>query len=230
MRPLLVIVTLLIARDAIADEAADLAKQGLDEYRAGNYSDAAKTLARAYELDKKPDTLFSLAQAERLNGDCKSAVPHYKTVIEQVADFNVAKLVQQNLTLCDGQEPQTAPIDTRPAEPTVVTKTVEVNRTDTLGVVLLGGGGIALGVAAGLFVASSGTRDAADRARTFEDHQTLSDRARTQRGGAYIAGGAGIAMIGFAVFRFATASKGSTSDVAIVPTAQGAELWFARSF
>ena len=71
------------AQTAGADPAADL-KRGIELYKAGKYGDAAALLKQAYEATGKPETLFSLAQAERLAGDCTSAAAHYHKVVELV--------------------------------------------------------------------------------------------------------------------------------------------------
>jgi len=237
-RCLVIAVVLLVAQSAFADEAADVAKQALDQYKAGKYADAAKLYSRAYELDHKPETLFSLAQSERLSGDCKLATEHYHKVIELVSDFNVARLVQQNLKLCgndEDQQPTSTPPPTHPdtpetpVEPRVETKTVVVehSRVDALAVTMFGAGMLAIGTAGGLYLAAGANDDAADKAFTIDDSNDLHDRAKTERIASAVAAGVGVALVGVAVFRWTTAKDSSSTGVAIAPTANGGSVVFS---
>ena len=232
---------------AVADNPAAL-KKGIELYKAGKYAEARVQIEKAYKADHKPETLFALAQAERLAGDCMAAAAHYKQVISEVSDINVAKLVQQNLLLCEPDEDKPVakvePVkkvdeDREPAaavEPTIVERTVvrEERRTDKLGVVMLGGGMLALGAAGGLYVAASSNADAADLARSLPDHDSLADKAKTERTFMYVAAGAGAVMLGVAVFRFATGGSGkaekSDAGVAVVPNGSGGSLLVTSRF
>jgi tetratricopeptide (TPR) repeat protein len=232
----LVLVTALlalgVARPASAETAADALKRGVELYKAGNYAEAVSALETSYRLEPKPDTLFTLAQAQRLAGDCERAVENYRKVIAQVGDLNVAKLVQHNLSLCGGADakppeprrPEPAPGDETSAEPQIVEKTVvrEVQRADPVFASLLAGGALTVGAGAGLFVAASGSRDAADRAGSLADHGALADRARVQQAVAWIATSAGVAMLGVAAYRWLSRRESPTTDVAVAPSPDGA--------
>lgn len=231
----LVIAGLLLASTAQADEAGDLSKQALELYKAGKYAEAAKLYDRAFQLDGKPESLFSLAQSERLSGDCKKATEHYHKVIEMVSDFNVARLVQQNLKLCGNDEDQqntTQPVQPdkpdKVDEPHVETRTMvrEHNKVDALAVSMFGVGMLALGASGGLYLAASANDSAADKAFTFDDYNDLHDRASSQRIGSVVAAGVGVALVGVAVFRWTTA-KDTTSNVAIAPTSSGGTVVFS---
>jgi hypothetical protein len=226
------VIALAAPRAARADAAGDLVKLGIEQYKAGKYAEAKVTLGKAHDLDGKPETLFALAQAERLAGDCVSAVAHYKKVIERVSSLEVAKLVQQNLQLCEKDLPPPPPVKADPApqspepvEPTIVTKTVvrEVPRTDRLAAGFCIGGGVVLGMSGGLLLAAASNRDAADRAGSLQDHDALADRANLEQKVGLIGAGVGAAMIGVAVVRWMTA-KETTTDVAITPTAGGSMI------
>ena len=228
-----------LASTAFADQAAELMKKGIEQYKAGKYSDAAATLQRAYDVDHKPETLFALAQAQRLAGDCTSAAASYHKVISQVSDMNVAKLVQQNLSLCEKDEPK--PVATpepkpeppaEPAEPKVITRTVvrDTGHTDTLAAALFGVGMLGLGASGGLYLAASSDRDAADHARTLDDHDRLASRASSEQTGMFVAAGVGVAALGYAVFRWTRGSEQPKTDVAIVPTSSGGAVWVSSSW
>lgn len=229
---------------AVADNPAAL-KKGIELYKAGKYAEARVQIEKAYKADPKPETLFALAQAERLADDCTAAAAHYKQVISEVSDLNVAKLVQQNLLLCEpaDDKPVVEPAkkveaDPEPVavEPKVVERVVvrEERRTDKLAMVMLGGGMLALGAAGGLYVAASSNSDAADLARSLPDHDSLADKAKTERTIMYAAAGAGAVMLGVAVFRFATGGSGkaekSDAGVAVVPNGSGGSLLVTSRF
>ena len=220
--------------------AADDLKRGIELYKAGKYAEAATVLAKAYDSDGKPETLFALAQAERLAGDCKSAAPHYHKVLEQVSDLNVAKLVQQQLAQCEKDEPKTEPktepaktepaktepMKAEPAQPQIVTKTVvrEVRKSDQLTTSLFATGMLFLGGGAGLLVASLGSQSAADAAYTQTDFNRFQSRADTERVAAIAAGTAGVALITFATVRWMRGGSRAKADVAVVPTSGGGTL------
>ena len=228
-----------LAGTAHADPAGDALKKGIELYKAGKYAEAIPHLEKAYKLDSKPDTLFALAQAQRLNGDCASAAPNYRKVIERVSDMTVAKLVQQNLSICEPDEPKQPEPKAEPRaepapppEPKVVERTVvrDVGKTDKLAAAMFGGGMLAVGVAGGLYIAASNNADAADRAKSLEDHDLLADRASSQRTIMYVAGGVGVAMMGFAIYRWTAGGDAQKTDVALVPSSGGGHVVLSGRF
>lgn len=225
-----------LAGAAYADKAGDLMKKGIEQYKSGKYTEAAATLQQVYDLDHKPETLFALAQAQRLAGDCTSAAANYHKVLDQMSDVNTAKLVQQNLSLCEKPEPKPepapapAPAPAPPPEPQIITKTVvEPGKTDVLAASLFGVGMLSLGAAGGLYVAASSNADAADKASTLDAHNSLSDKAKTEDVGMVVAAGVGVAAIGYAVFRWTHGSEPKT-EVAAMPTSGGGTLWVSGRF
>lgn len=226
-----------LAATAFADPAGELMKKGIEQYKAGKYSDAAATLQKAYDLDRKPETLFALAQAQRLAGDCTSAATNYHKVIAEVPDVNTAKLVEQNLSLCEKDEPKPAPEPrsvpaAAPTEPQVITRTVvrDSGKTDKLAATMFGVGMLGLGAAGGLYLASSSNADAADNARTLDEHNRLASRASSESTGMVIAAGLGVAALGYAVFRWTRDGEASKTEVAAVPTTTGGAIWVSSSF
>jgi len=222
----------VLTRDAAANaKGRDLYKRGIEEYKAQKYEAAAATLKEAYELDPKPNTLFALAQAERLAGRCPEARAHYKELLEATTELATAKAVQTNLELCGAEPEKPAPREPEatpePAPRTITeTRTVvrEVRRTDKLATLLLAGGMLGLGAAGGLYLASTNSRDDADRALTLDDHARLNDRANLQRIASFAAAGAGAAMIGVAVARWVTSGETKATEVTLAPSANGAML------
>jgi len=235
MGRLLVVVAAIVLAPVVA--FADDLKRGIELYKAGKYADAAAALAKAYDADAKPETLFALAQAERLAGDCKSAVPHYRKVLDQVSDLNVAKLVQAQLSQCATDEPakveptKVEPVKVEPAKvepppPQIVTKTVvrEVRRTDQLSTSMFATGTLCLGGAAGLVVAALGSQSAADTAFTQGDYNRFENRLAAERAAAIVTAAVGVTLITVATVRWVRAGNRAKADVAIVPTSSGGAL------
>ena len=231
----------LIGRDAFADNASkarELFKKGVADYTAKNYDAAAASLAASYALDPKPEALFAQAQAERLGGHCHEAIPHYRHLLETASDLPTIKAVQTNLAACPPEDPrpivkvepkvEAPPEKVEPVAPQIVTRTVvrEVPRSDRLSTVLFAGGMLGLGAGVGLYIASNGSLDDADHARTLDDHDKFSDRAKLERTLAYGAGGVGAALITVAVIRWARggSSSSSSAEVAVTPTSGGGML------
>lgn len=223
------IVASVTAREAAADVTArGLFKQGIDEYKAQKYDASAATLKHSYELDPKPDVLFALAQAERLGGHCPEATAHYKKLLASITDLATAKLVQNNLALCpqpDVEKPPSEPVKRPepPPPPPPIIKTVvrDVRHTDVLATMLATSGVLGLGAGGGLYLASRNNQDAADHAGTLDDHERFADRAEKERMACFIAGGAGVVLLGVAVVRWAHGGKPTSTEVTVAPTANG---------
>jgi tetratricopeptide (TPR) repeat protein len=62
-------------------EARALLDAGLGHYAAKDYEAAIAAFRRGYELDARAEFLFAWAQAERLSGDCASAIELYEMFI-----------------------------------------------------------------------------------------------------------------------------------------------------
>jgi tetratricopeptide (TPR) repeat protein len=219
-----VIVLALATATAGAQPAAELLKKAGEEYKAGKYEAAAALLQKAYELEPKPETLFALAQAERLAGKCAAAVPHYKKLITELKDLDIAKLVQSNLSLCQKDEPvvepkptpvQPAPAPIVPPKERIVVRVEQ--RSDKLALTSFAAGTLALGAAVGFYISANGNRDAAVDARTLEDSRRFNDRADGQRAVSIVAGLAGAGLVSYAIVRWLKKPETSAPTVTIVP-------------
>ena len=235
--PVLAAAQLIAIATAAAQPQSDVMKQGIDAYKAGDYDKAAGLLERAYKADAKPETLFALAQAERLGGHCDKAIPHYKKLLEKTTDLAQAKLIQNNLGLCEASTPPPPPppepgaTTAEPPKPEVVTKTVvrETHKTDKLATVMLAGGMLAIGGGVGLYVVAKRATSDARVARTLEIHDSLLDRASRDRVLGYVALGAGAALITGAIVKWSLGSS-TKSEVALVPSAHGATFALSGRF
>lgn len=227
------LIALAPARIAAADDAQaarSLFKKGVEEYKAKKYGDASITLLKSYELDPKPDTLFALAQAERLDGRCPDAREHYKKLLEQTSDMSTAKAVQSNLELCAAPEPVEKPQPSdKPAEPVkpqIVTQTVvrRERTTDTLAVALFSSGALALGGSAALVLAARNSSADSDRAATLDESNRLYDRSKRERLLALGVAGVGAALVTGGIVHVLRGKPAQHTEVAVAPLAGGAAI------
>ncbi len=224
--------TLALAVPARADDdkPADLVKQGLDAYKAGDYETAITALSKALELEPSFDTEFALAQAQRLGGHCDAALPHYKALLDATTDLTTGRLIHTSMDPCVPKEPPKPPPPPppKPAPPPPPRIIVREGKPNLTTLAVIGGGAIALGVSATMFYASHENRGDADAAASFSDHVKIENRADRQRiyGIATLVAGAGL--IGYGVYRWQLPS--SRAEVALVPTADGAAVFARGSF
>jgi len=222
--PVLAAVQLIAAGLALAQPpVGELLTKGIEAYKAGDYDKAADLLERAYKLDPKPEALFALAQAERLGGHCDKAVAHYKKLLEKTTELSQAKLIQNNLGLCEATD-ERKPEPGVAAPPQTVTKTVvrDVHHGDKIATVMLATGMLAVGGSVGLFVAADGATSDAAAARTLDDHERFLDRASRDRVLAFVAGGAGASLIAGAIIKWSLGGPAQKTEVTFVPSPGGA--------
>src|SRR5690349_14134644 len=67
---------------AMKPEAEVRFERGLEYYKLKEYEAAIQEFEAAYAIDARPEILFSMAQAERLSGDCESAVLLYHRFLD----------------------------------------------------------------------------------------------------------------------------------------------------
>jgi hypothetical protein len=130
--------TLLIAALALAptvafaDEAADHAAKATRFYNIQDWAHALDEYKQAYALDPRPETLWAIAQTQRLSGDCRSAILTYKEYMRTAssaganaaldwiktceADLEAQRRVVEAATAPPQEPTRTTP--TQPAQPT----------------------------------------------------------------------------------------------------------------
>jgi tetratricopeptide (TPR) repeat protein len=206
-------------------------KAGSEAYQAGQYDEAIAKLSRAYELAPKPETLFALAQAERLGGHCPAAIEHYKKVLEKLTDLDTAKLVQGNVALCEKTEAVNAKPTPTPTPTPAATTVVRVeSHTDYLALTSFSVGMLTLGGTFGLYLASNATRDEAARAATLDDNHRLNDRADLERGMSYLTATVGVGLVGYAIYRWVRGGDERAPAVSVGHSQATTTLSFITSF
>ena len=205
---LVVIALVAHAAPAAADEELSPAARGhLDRgvayFGDKDYEAAITEFKAGYEIDPKPAFLYAWAQAERLSGDCASAVPLYERFIESEPDAERQEAAKKNLERCRtalGPEPAVPPPSppTAPDPPPAVEPATSIPPApmaepqppaeprpprakptpwylDPVGGVLLGSGAVIAGVGAAFYLSSVSEEDAAREAETGEASGTYAD-------------------------------------------------------
>jgi len=100
-----------------AKEARELFAQGQIHYSLGEYEQAIAQFRRAYELTSAPGLLFNIAQAHRLNGDCKQALAIYRHFVRMAPDSEYRPEAETQIAaLVVRCEPAPAPLDSASAD------------------------------------------------------------------------------------------------------------------
>ncbi len=198
----------------MSEEARAHYERGLELYGAKDYAGAIHELEAGYALDPRREFLFAEAQAHRLAGNCKIAVPLYKRFLDSEPDDVQVNAAHIALSRCAEQmatapppparlPPTTAPPLTTSLPPSRTPASIGPWYKDTIGGALLGAGVAALAVGTGFSFAALSARDDADQnAATYPDY---SSRWSTARGRAQIAIGAfaaGAGLTGAAIYRY----------------------------
>src|SRR5688572_14519545 len=115
------------AADAQADDAAKAAEHiaaGKKAFAEARYADAIAELRAANALQPDPKLLYSIAQAQRMSGDCASAITTYEELIkaksDPKSDPKLVEFSEANVTRCKEQlakEPPKPLVKEPPAEP-----------------------------------------------------------------------------------------------------------------
>jgi tetratricopeptide (TPR) repeat protein len=242
----------------IKPEARARFARGLEYYKMKEYEAAISEFEAAYAIDPRNEILFAQAQAERLSGDCASAVTLYRRFLQGNPPAVHAEAAHTSLDKCevalrstpDGKPvesneppppatPPESPTEAAPAaavppasQPQAAPKTPKRPfYKDALGDTFAIAGVVALGAGVGLYLASSSDVDAADAATSYSEHARLLDRAESRRTYALVGLGAGAALLVGATVRWMWPSaEAAHTDVALDLRGDGASLVFGGAF
>jgi tetratricopeptide (TPR) repeat protein len=193
MRTLLLLIALV--SPAFADGAADHIAAGKRAFADQRYAEAAAEFRAAYDLQPDPKLLYSIAQAQRMAGDCTGAIASYEAFIATKSDPKLSEFSKENIARCKEllakEPPPPPPPVEQPAEPPPPAPPVEKPREtampppverppapagaapwyrDYVGDALLGGGAAAIVVGGVVWL---GGRSAARAANDASDYATF---------------------------------------------------------
>lgn len=191
------------AKSDIARRVDTHLKRGIEFYAEKQYELAIVEFRAGFAIDPRPDFLFALAQAERLSGDCRTAVVYYKRFLETKPGENQQEAARVNMKRCDralesgpsGRPKKPTPKAMKDAEGTKRTpRAMPVGSLmgddrsagrpwyrDSVGSSLLIGGLVALGVGTGFWVASSSAEATANAAGNLDEFRAQMDRASSRK-------------------------------------------------
>jgi hypothetical protein len=190
--------------------------RGLALYADKDYAAAVRELGDGYALEPRREFLFAQAQALRLSGDCKSAVPLYQRFLATEPDDVQTNATHIALGRCAAQMATAAPTpvpppDAKRAAPPTITAPApprpppprEPWHHDLAGGALLGAGVVGLGTGAVFILAARAARDDANHASpSLPDYQAHWDTARGRAQVAIVAFAAGTALVAAAIVRY----------------------------
>jgi tetratricopeptide (TPR) repeat protein len=218
-------------------------ERGIEFFAEKQYELAIVEFRAGYALDPRAEFLFALAQAERLSGDCPTAVIYYKRFLETDPDPNQAEAARVNTRRCEralesgpGGRPEAStdraldqaeaagaveppPVAVEPARPA---EGIPGWYRDPLGGVLLGGSVVGLGLGAVFLVAKASAETAAASAPSYDLHVREMDRARRNRTLAVVGFAAGAALGVVAGYRYLSVKRRDGRQLAVIPTAGSA--------
>jgi tetratricopeptide (TPR) repeat protein len=191
-------------------------EKGLALYGDKDYAGAIRELEIGYASSPRREFLFAEAQALRLSGDCKSAVPLYQKFLASEPEDVQVNATHIALARCAEQmasraAPAVPVTPTAPAGSTTTVTTTPPPRPappapwyhDLGGGALLGAG--VLGLATGTvftFAALSARDDANHSAQSYPDYRQRWDTARGRSEIAIAAFASGAALTGVAIVRY----------------------------
>jgi hypothetical protein len=237
-RGLCVLALLAFVGAAHADSPAPLLKRarvhlerGLRAYSAKDYRAAIAAFRAGYATQAHPDFLFAWAQAERLRGDCASAVSLYEQYLTRAPPTLEREAAQRAQAHCQTREParhgvaaplfnsareRAAPLPEARA-PLVPDRDAPDTpfRHDAWGNVLLAAGVVGLGVGLGYTLAANTAETDAQRARTYGDYVAHSERAELRRtlGIVLMSSGSGLVVGG--ILRYIAAGRSGAGDLSL---------------
>jgi hypothetical protein len=199
-------------------DARALYDRGLAQYQAKDFAGAIDAFERGYAIDPRREFLFADAQARRLAGDCRGAVPLYQRFLETAPPPVQASATHLGLSRCAQQmaaEKPAAPPVAVPA-PAPLPPAPPPWTHDRAGAALLATGVVALGVGAGFLAASFAALPSAGGG-TYADYGAARDKADARHAVSVVAFVGGGAFIAASLARYAWMRHERRATLTLVP-------------
>jgi tetratricopeptide (TPR) repeat protein len=90
-------------RPPLSPSARATLERGLRSYAVGDWSAAIAAFRDGYQREPHPDFLYALAQAQRMSGDCATAVATYRAFLRTEPAERQAAPARANLARCEEQ-------------------------------------------------------------------------------------------------------------------------------
>lgn len=235
------------AQDAIPAKARTLADRGRAFHDAGEYDKAITAFTQAYVMAPSPALLFNLAQAYRLQGNCDDAALMYRRYIATTPSLEGRALAEShlaNVERCMRKLSLHIPVETpngRAVKPAPLSATAGLNQPSRaarieqdIGVGLMGGGGVALAVAA--YYALQAHNSSNEVAKAYEmgakwkDVADVDQRGKAAATRAKIFGAGGAIGITGGLVMYLVGRHNEQPPVLVAPTSGGMEMSMSWSF
>jgi tetratricopeptide (TPR) repeat protein len=199
--------------------ARALYDRGLSLYQSKDYAAAIKALEEGFALEPRREFLFANAQARRLSGDCRGAVPLYQRFLELAPPAVQASATHIALARCAQQmaaeRPVTPPPPTSPPPPAPTPPWTH----DRWGAVLLGAGVVGLGVGGAFLWAAHEALPVASPDMHWADYHAARATADSRYTIAVVGlvGGGALAAAGVARYAWVRHERRAHATLTIVP-------------
>jgi tetratricopeptide (TPR) repeat protein len=211
-----------IAATKMKPEAQALYDQGLARYQAKDYAAAIRAFEQGFTLEPRREFLFANAQARRLAGDCRGAVPLYQRFLEMSPPEVQASATHIALSRCAQQmatekPPEAAkPVEpARPVEPPPPPPAPWTSDRVGAGLMIAGAAGLVFG---GAFLAASfAAQPADDGVATWEDFDRQAATADRRATIAAVGLAGGGALVAAGVARYAWVRHRARATLTVVP-------------
>jgi tetratricopeptide (TPR) repeat protein len=238
MKHLLVIALCALPAIALAgpQEKAEAQKhitRATTAHQAAKYDVALTELEAAYALDPQPDLLFAMGQVQVKLDRCAEAIGLYERFIATNPPADAAASANEAITTCKAKlppppppQPEPPPPEPEPA-PAPPPPQAESPRVDRLGAAVVGAGVVTVVVGAVLYSSARSSLADAEAAGSYARHEELVGDAHLKRNVSIGFGVAGLAALGFGVWRIATFR--SETSVSVGATSSGGMVsWGGR--
>lgn len=226
------------AKNAPDDPGEAAYQEGRRLYDLREWDRAIERFKTAYELRHDAASLFNIAQAYRLKGDCVEALGFYKTYVRNFPDEENRVYVEKfitDLAACADKQAQAVKTKAEPApaagktvvQPLPAPAPPDGHRKLALGITAAGGAAVAASLVVGALARSKWNAALshcdADLA-CDEQGLALGDQARTRATIATVVGGAGITAAAAGIVLYVLQPRRHESGVAIAPIATPSHL------
>jgi hypothetical protein len=199
-------------------EARVLYERGLALYGQKDYAAATRAFEDGFALDARPEFLFANAQARRLAGDCRGAVPLYQRFLALGPSAVQTSATHIALARCAQQMARERPAPP-PVTPPPPPPTPEPWTHDRLGAALLGAGVVGLAVGGAFVAAGYSIRPPDGGLALYSDFESRQEAAarRLTIGVVTLATGGALATGGVARYLWVRHRARANATLTIVP-------------
>jgi len=209
-----ILALLVLCTTGHAAPPPDSYRRGVEQYQRREYEAAVALFKASYETDPRREFLFAWAQAERLSGDCESAIALYEKYLATAPSARQVEATEKNRTLCTealassvvGKKKPSVAVAPPPPDPLPPLPWEPNRRALAAGGTLLALGVCGVAAGSGLYVGAeqSAARSGPDYAAQLQ----MFEGAQRMRAGSLVALSTGGALVVAGTIALIVGSKG----------------------